>query len=93
MSIVFTFFKHPKLPISIKIPVTLLQSVYICMTAIIPTSTLCNPASCMVAIKFSRAAAQLMQIDRVLRLINEKTMNQPRLRDLADQFISNVMCQ
>ena len=29
-------FKHPKLPISIKIPVTLLQIVYICMTAISP---------------------------------------------------------
>ena len=27
-------FKHPKLPISIKIPVTLLQIVYICMIAI-----------------------------------------------------------
>ena len=27
MSIVFTSFKHPKLPISIKIPVTLLQIV------------------------------------------------------------------
>ena len=40
MSIVFTSFKHPKLPISIKIPVTLLQIVYICMTAI--------PASCVV---------------------------------------------
>ena len=34
MSIVFTSFEHPKLPISIKIPVTLLQIVYICMTAI-----------------------------------------------------------
>ena len=34
MSIVFTSFKHPKLPISIKIPVTLLQIVHICMTAI-----------------------------------------------------------
>ena len=33
MSIVFTSFEHPKLPISIKIPVTLLQIVYICMTA------------------------------------------------------------
>ena len=33
MSIVFNSFKHPKLPISIKIPVTLLQIVYICMTA------------------------------------------------------------
>ena len=33
MSIVFTSFKHPKLPISIKIPVTLLQIVYIFMTA------------------------------------------------------------
>ena len=42
---------------------------------------------------FFRDAAQSMQIDRVLRLINEKTMNQPRLRDLADQFISNAMCQ
>ena len=28
--------KHPKLRISIKIPVTLLQIVYICMTAISP---------------------------------------------------------
>ena len=36
MSIVFTSFKHPKLPISIKIPVTLLQIVYICMIAISP---------------------------------------------------------
>ena len=35
MSIVFASFKHPKLPISIKIPVALLQIVYICMTAII----------------------------------------------------------
>ena len=34
MSIVLTSFKHPKLPIIIKIPVTLLQIVYICMTAI-----------------------------------------------------------
>ena len=29
-------YKHPKLPISIKLPVTLLQIVYICMTAISP---------------------------------------------------------
>ena len=34
MSVVFTSFKHSKLPISIKSPVTLLQIVYICMTAI-----------------------------------------------------------
>ena len=34
MSIVFTSFKHLKLSICIKIPVTLLQIVYICMTAI-----------------------------------------------------------
>ena len=34
MSIVFTSFKHPKLPISIKIRVTLLQIVNIYMTAI-----------------------------------------------------------
>ena len=33
-SIVFASFKLPKLPISIKIPVTLLQNAYICMTAI-----------------------------------------------------------
>ena len=41
MSIVLTSFKHPKLPISIEIPVTLLQIVYICMTAtrISPNST------------------------------------------------------
>ena len=32
--IVFTSFKHPKLPISIKIPVNLLQIVYICMAGI-----------------------------------------------------------
>ena len=32
MTIVFTSFKHPKLPISIKISVTLLQIIYICMT-------------------------------------------------------------
>ena len=31
--------KHPKLPISIKIPVTPLQIVYICMTAISPNSS------------------------------------------------------
>ena len=36
MSIVFTSFKHHKLPICVKIPVTLLQIVYICMTAISP---------------------------------------------------------
>ena len=34
MSIVFTSFKHPKLPISIKIPVTLLKVVYICTIAL-----------------------------------------------------------
>ena len=34
MSIVLTSFKRPKLPISIKIPVTLLQIVCICMTTI-----------------------------------------------------------
>ena len=39
MPIVLTSFKHPKLPISIKIPVTLLQIVYICMTAISPNSS------------------------------------------------------
>ena len=33
-----TSFKHSKLPIRIKIPVTLLQIVYICMTAIPPNS-------------------------------------------------------
>ena len=31
MYIVFTSFKHPKLPVSIKIPATLLQSVCICI--------------------------------------------------------------
>ena len=36
MSIVFTSFKHPKPPISIKIPVTLLQIVHNCMAAISP---------------------------------------------------------
>ena len=35
-SIVLASFKHPKLIISIKIPVTLRQIVYICMTAISP---------------------------------------------------------
>ena len=39
MSIVFTYFKNPKLPISIKIPVILLQLVYICMTVISPNSS------------------------------------------------------
>ena len=34
MHIVFTFFKHHKLLISIEIPVTLLHIVYICMTTI-----------------------------------------------------------
>ena len=32
--IVFTSFKHPKLPISIKIPVTIWHIIYIYMTAI-----------------------------------------------------------
>ena len=36
MSSVSTSFKHPKLPISIKIPVTLLQNAYIFMTAVAP---------------------------------------------------------
>ena len=36
MCIVFVSFKHPKLPISTKIPVTLQQIVYICMTAVSP---------------------------------------------------------
>ena len=39
MSIVFTNFKHPKVRNSIKIPVTLLQIVCICMTAISPNSS------------------------------------------------------
>ena len=39
MFTVFTSLKHPKLPISFKIPVTLLQIVYICMTAISPNSS------------------------------------------------------
>ena len=39
MSIVCTSFKHPKLPISIKITATLLQIVYICMTALSPNSS------------------------------------------------------
>ena len=42
MSIVLTSFKHPKLPISIQIPVTLLQIVYICMTAISRNSSSFN---------------------------------------------------
>ena len=36
MAVVFASFKHPKLPINIKIPVTLQQFVYICMTALSP---------------------------------------------------------
>ena len=36
MSIGFASFEHPKLPISIKIPVTVQQIVYICMTALSP---------------------------------------------------------
>ena len=36
MSVVFTSFEHPKLPIIIKIPVTLLQIVYIYMAALSP---------------------------------------------------------
>ena len=52
MSIVFSSFKHPKLPISIKIPVTLLQIVHICMTANLQIRVhelpLCQPASCVV---------------------------------------------
>ena len=39
MSIVFAYFKHPKLPISIRIRVTIPQIVYICMTAISPNSS------------------------------------------------------
>ena len=38
MSIVFASFKHLKLPTSIKIPVTVLQVVYIYMTTIYPNS-------------------------------------------------------
>ena len=38
MSIVFAYFKHFKLPISIKIPVAIPQIVNICMTAISPNS-------------------------------------------------------
>ena len=34
MCIVFASFKHLKLPISIKIPVTLWQNVHICITAV-----------------------------------------------------------
>ena len=33
MSLVFASFKHLKLPISIKMPITILQFVYVCMTA------------------------------------------------------------
>ena len=40
MSIVFTSFTHPKLPISIKIPVALLKIVYICMTTISTNSNM-----------------------------------------------------
>ena len=36
MSIVFTSFKHPILPITIKIPVTVLRIVYMHMTTISP---------------------------------------------------------
>ena len=36
MSIVFASFKHLELTISIKIPVTILQIVYICVTATSP---------------------------------------------------------
>ena len=39
ISIALTSFKHPKLPISIKIPFILLQIVYICLTAISPNSS------------------------------------------------------
>ena len=38
MSIVFAYFKHLNLSISIRIPVTIPQIVYICMTAIPPNS-------------------------------------------------------
>ena len=48
MSIVFTSFKHHKLPISIRIPVTLPQIVYICMTAPVHELPLFKPASCAV---------------------------------------------
>ena len=39
ISFVFASFKHPKLTISIKIPVTILQIVYVCMTATAPNSS------------------------------------------------------
>ena len=39
MSIVFAYFNYLKLPISIRIPDTLPQVVYICMTAISPHSS------------------------------------------------------
>ena len=42
MLIVFASFKLPSLPISIKIPVTLLQIVYIYMTAISPNLSSMN---------------------------------------------------
>ena len=40
MSIVFVSFKHLELPISIKISVTIMQIVYICMTATSPNLSL-----------------------------------------------------
>ena len=40
MHIVFASFKHLEMPISFKIPVTLLQIVYTCITATAPNSCL-----------------------------------------------------
>ena len=40
MSIVFVFSKHLELPISIKIYVTIMKIVYICMSATSPNSSL-----------------------------------------------------
>ena len=54
MSIVFTSFKHPKLPINIRIPVTLLQSKLfkfawqLCLQIRAQLLPLCWPASCVV---------------------------------------------
>ena len=56
MFIVFTSFKHPKLPISIKIPVTLLQwfifawQLHVYREIRAHELPLCKPASCVVVL-------------------------------------------
>ena len=76
MSIVFASFKHPKLPISIKIPVTLLQIVYICMTAIFMNYLFAN---LLVAWLFSDQLLNIKLRTRVFFEGDSKDSDQPGL--------------